>query len=330
LENRRTPTGSIQFDFQSNFDSVADAQIDAPSITILIVNWNSAAYLRDCLRSVRDTIGAIPAELVLVDASSTDESVAVARDLWPSMNLITVPESLGYVKANNVGLQKARGKYTMYLNSDTIIQPGTFEVLVEFLNAHPEVAAASGAILNPDGSDQGVVRQFPSIMNGIFGRRSVLSRLFPNNRWYRRYMQSRRTDGLEPFDTEMISAASMVVRTDLVRQIGGFDERFRFYWVDGELCTRLIQRGYRVCCVPRARVIHYEGQGGSTSTFKKRLQMNAAFNHGAYLAYVSYHRLGPLDPRRLAVKVILTARMVALAIVQFLRPSKATSSGGVN
>jgi GT2 family glycosyltransferase len=246
------------------------------------------------------------------------------------MRLITVPESLGYVKANNVGLKAAGGKYTMYLNSDTIVRPGTFQTLVEFLDGHPEVAAASGAILNPDGSDQGVIRQFPSIMNGIFGRRSVLSRIFPNNPWYRRYMQSRRTDGLEPFDTEMISAASMVVRTELTRKMGGFDERFRFYWVDGELCTRFIQRGYRVCCVPRAQVIHYEGKGGSTSTFKKRLQMNVAFNHGAYLAYVSYHRLGPLDPRRLVVKFILTARMAALAILQFLRPGKATSSGGAN
>jgi GT2 family glycosyltransferase len=309
---------------------VADAQIANPTITILIVNWNAAAYLRDCLRSIRDTIGDISAELLLVDANSTDDSVAVTRELWPAMRLITVPESLGYVKANNVGLKAARGKYTMYLNSDTIVQPGTFQALMEFLNAHPEVAAASGAILNPDGSDQGVIRLFPSIMNGIFGRRSILSRVFPNNPWYRRYMQSRRTDGLEPFDTEMISAASMVVRTELTQEMGGFDERFRFYWVDGELCTRFIQRGYRVCCVPRARVIHYEGKGGSTSTFKKRLQMNVAFNHGAYLAYVSYHQLGPLDPRRLAVKSILMARMAALALLQFLRPGKATSSGGTN
>lgn len=309
---------------------MAEQELTRPAISILIVNLNSAAYLRNCLQSILKSIGDISAELLLVDASSTDDSVRVARELWPSLRLITVPESLGYVKANNAGLKQARGQYTMYLNSDTIIEPGAFQYLIQFLDAHPEVAAASGAIFNPDGTDQGVIRQFPSVMNGIFGRRSFLSRFFPNNRWYRRYMQSRRQEGLEPFDTEMISACSMVVRTDLTRRLGGFDERFRFYWVDGELCARFIQNGHRVCCVPRARVIHYEGHGGSTSTFKKRLQMNIAFNQGAYLAYVSYHRLHPLDPRRFLVKSILIARMVALAILQFLRPTKATSSGGAN
>jgi GT2 family glycosyltransferase len=309
---------------------VADQELTKPAITILIVNFNCADHLRNCLRSINETIGDISAELLLVDASSPDNSVPVARELWPSLRLITVPESLGYVKANNVGLRAARGKYTMYLNSDTIILPASFQSIIEFLEANPDVAAASGAIFNPDGTDQGVIRQFPSVMNGIFGRRSLLSRFFPNNRWYRRYMQSRRQEGLEPFETEMISACSMVVRTELARQFGGFDERFRFYWVDGELCARFIQNGYRVCCVPRARVIHYEGQGGSTSTFKKRLQMNVAFNHGAYLAYVSYHRLHPLDPRRFLVKCLLFTRMVALTILQFLRPGKATSSGGAN
>lgn len=310
---------------------MADQDLTQPAITILIVNWNSAAYLRHCLRSINETIGDISAELLLVDATSTDDSVAVARELWPSLRLITVPESLGYVKANNVGLQAARGKYTMYLNSDTIIQPGAFQGILEFLEANPNVAAASGTILNADGTDQGVIRQFPSIMNGLFGRRSILSRWFPNNPWYRRYMQSRRQGAnLEPFDTEMISACSMVVRTELTRALGGFDERFRFYWVDGELCARFLQNGHRVCCVPRARVIHYEGKGGSTGTFKKRLQMNLAFNEGAYLAYVSHHRLHPLDPRRFLVRYILVARMIALAILQFLRPGKATSSGGAN
>lgn len=320
---------------ESNIDFVAHPEITsnmpaAPAITILIVNYNSASYLRACLQSIRESIGDISAELLLVDASSPDQSVAVARELWPNLRLITVTESLGYVRANNVGLKEARGRYTMYLNSDTVIQKGTFHELVRFMDENPEVAAASGVILNPDGSDQGVIRQFPSVMNGIFGRRSILSRIFPNNRWYRHYMQGRRTDGVEPFDTQMLSACSMVVRTDLTRKLGGFDERFRFYWVDGELCCRFIRHGYRVCCVPRARVIHEEGKGGSTSTFRKRLQMNVAFNHGAYLAYIEYHQLHPADPRRLLVKLILVARMILLMALQFLRPQKSTSSGGPN
>ncbi|MHA3771307.1 glycosyltransferase family 2 protein [Verrucomicrobiota bacterium sgz303538] len=301
-----------------------------PTLTVLIVNRNASSYLRECLQSLVDTVGHISTEVILVDGSSTDDSVAVARTMWPSAHVITVPESLGYVRGNNVGLKQSRGRYTMYLNSDTAIYPGALQLLIDHMEQHPDVGAASGAILNPDGSDQGVIRRFPTIMNGIFGRRSWLSKVFPNNRWYRQYMQSRQEQSEAPFETEMLSTCSMIVRTDLLRELGGMDERFQFYWVDGELCMRIARKGHRVVCVPQAKIMHHEGKGSSVSTFAKRLKMNAAFNHGAYLAYVEYHQLRRFDPRRLFARLILTARTILLMGSLFLRPWKATSSGGAN
>ena len=301
-----------------------------PALTILIVNRNAASYLNDCLRSVLDTLDGLPVELILVDAESTDDSIAVTRRLWPSATVVSVPERLGYVKGNNVGLRHAHGRYTMLLNSDTVLHPGALRHLVGFLDEHPAVGVASGRILNPDGTDQGVIRRFPSAMNGIFGRRSWLSRMFPNNRWYRRYMQSRGEHTSEPFPTEIVSAASMVVRTDLARELGGLNERFRFYWVDAEFCCRVARKGYQVYCVPQAKVMHYEGKGSATSTFVKRVRLNIAFNHGAYLAYVEYYRLGRVDPRRLLAALILVMRTLLLFGTQLLRPSKSVSSGGAN
>ena len=308
----------------------AASQEETPAITILIVNRNSASYLNACLRSIIEDMGDISAELILVDGSSTDASVAVTRELWPSARIISVPENLGYVRGNNVGLKQAKGRYTMFLNSDTVIYPGASGKLIDFLDRHPDAGAVSATILNPDGSDQGVIRRFPTFMNGLFGRRSWLSRLFPNNRWYKRYMQSRQQGNGQPFETEILSACSMVVRTAATRELGGMDERFRFYWVDVELCCRLARNGFRIYCVPDARVMHHEGKGGSTDTFAKRVRMNIAFNQGAYLAYVEYHQFGRADPRRLLVKLILTARMLLLTGLHFVRPSKATSSGGRN
>jgi GT2 family glycosyltransferase len=308
----------------------APSASSAPALTILIVNRNSAGYLRDCLRSILDTRDDLALELVLVDGSSTDNSVTVARELWPTVKTVVVPESLGYVRGNNVGLKHATGRYTMYLNSDTVILPGALAELVRHLDAHPEIGVASGTILNTDGSDQGVVRRFPTFMNGLFGRRSVLSRLFPNNPWYRHYMQSRFEQGGEPYEAEILSACSMILPTRLLQETGGMDERFHFYWVDAELCCRLARRGYKVVCVPRARIVHHEGKGGSTSTFAKRLRMNLAFNHDAYLAYVEYHQFSRWDPRRLLTKLLLTARTMAGIGLLLLRPARATSSGGSN
>jgi GT2 family glycosyltransferase len=81
---------------------IARREGQAPALTILIVNRNSASYLQDCLRSVLDTLDGIPAELVLVDGNSTDDSVAVTRRLWPSATVVSVPESLGSVRGNNM------------------------------------------------------------------------------------------------------------------------------------------------------------------------------------------------------------------------------------
>jgi N-acetylglucosaminyl-diphospho-decaprenol L-rhamnosyltransferase len=307
------------------------ARSDAvPDLTILIVNRNAAGYLRQCLRSILDNRDRLQLEVVVVDGSSTDDSVATVRELWPAAKIEIVPATLGYVRGNNVGLKHVTGRYTMYLNSDTVVLRSALTELVRHLDGHPEIGAASGTILNPDGSDQGVVRRFPTFMNGLFGRRSFLSRLFPNNRWYREYMKSRSIENDEPYEAEILSACSLIVPTRLLRETGGMDERFHFYWVDAELCTRLARRGFKVVCVPRACIVHHEGKGGSTSTFRQRLRMNLAFNHDAYLAYVEYHQFARLDPRRLLTKLILTGRTLAGIGLLLLRPSRATSSGGSN
>ena len=303
---------------------------EKPLISILIVNRNSARYLEKCLASLRQSQGESPMECVLVDAESEDDSVDVAKALWPGIKVISVKPSLGYVKANNAGLAHVTGKYTMYLNSDTEVGAGCIPALCEFLECNPDVGVVTARILNPDGTDQGVIRRFPSPMNGLFGRRSVLSRIFPNNRWYRAYMLSRTTDTRSPFETDIVSACSMVVPTDLLRRIGGMNEKFRFYWVDAEMCGRLKKRGYKIMCVPEVSVMHHEGKGTSTDSFVKRLKMTVAFNRDAHLAYVNYHGISRVNPVFWLTGAALSVRTVAMLGLLCVRPHKATSSGGKN
>jgi len=303
---------------------------EKPLISVLIVNRNSARYLEKCLASLCQSRGESSIECVLVDAESEDDSVDVAKSLWPQIKVISVKPSLGYVKANNVGLAHVTGKYTMYLNSDTEVGDHCISALCDFLERNPDVGVVTARILNPDGTDQGVIRRFPSPMNGLFGRRSVLSRIFPNNRWYRAYMLSRTTDSRSPFETDIVSACSMVVPTELLSRVGGMNEKFRFYWVDAEMCGRLKQRGYKIMCVPEVSVMHHEGKGTSTDSFVKRLKMTVAFNQDAHLAYVNYHRISRVNPVFWLTGAALGVRTVAMLGLLCLRPHKATSSGGKN
>jgi GT2 family glycosyltransferase len=297
-----------------------------PDISILIVNKNGAAYLHRCLVTLRGAAQGLHVELVFVDAESTDRSRDILREHFPEATLVTCSKDLGYVLANNLGLRSCRGRYTMYLNSDTEMNPVALRQIVEFMASHPEVGAASGAILNPDGSDQGFPRRFPTLMNGIFGRRSTLSRLFPRNPWSRRYIQSRRESTVEPWETEILTAASMVVPTPLLKSLGGFRERFRFYWVDGDLCVRIARLGMKIMCVPRAKIIHYDGEGGSRDTFKKKVKMTITFHRDAYFAYTDYYRYGTFDPRRIVIGALLVMRGAMLLAIIVLQLGRATSA----
>ena len=287
---------------------------------------NAVALLRACLQSIDNTRGAVTVQAIVVDNGSVDGSLEMVQREFPHAVLLPQGRNIGYVPANNVGMRCAAGRLMMYLNNDTEVTPGALSELVAFMDTHPMVGAISGKVCNPDGSDQGVARRFPSLMNGFFGRRSFLTRRFPNNPWSARYMICLHQPDDGPFEVDILSAACMLVRTVQARRLNGFDESFTLYWVDAEMCGRIKRLGFSIWCVPRAQIFHFEGHGGSTSTFKRRLRMTIAFNRDAYLAYWKYKGYGLLHPMRWLALLILSARTVLLLGLQLLRPNRATSS----
>lgn len=301
-----------------------------PDFSIVIVNLNAAAFLSECLESIEATRADVTCQVILVDNGSKDNSLQVARERMPDICILPQASNVGYVPANNIGLRSATGRYVMFLNNDTRLLPGCLSELRSFLDSSPGAGVVSPQILNEDGTDQGCARSFPSVMNGLFGRRSLLTRVFPRNRWSRRYMVCRNQTGEEPFEVQILSAACLVAPRGLTEQLRGFDEVFRLYWVCAEFCHRVRETGRTAWCVPRARIIHYEGKGGSTKTFRQRCRMTVAFNRDAYLAYIKVYGLGPAHPRRLFAGLALTGRTVALLVLQMLRPAAPTSSGGRN
>jgi N-acetylglucosaminyl-diphospho-decaprenol L-rhamnosyltransferase len=301
-----------------------------PDLSIIIVNMNSSSFLGPCLASIRETKGSLDVEVILIDNGSTDDSVEVTKREWPSVVLLEQGKNIGYVPANNVGLRVATGRIAMLLNNDTLVQEGCLQHIVEFADRTEDAGIISPAIFNPDGSDQGTARRFPTLANGLFGRRSILTRLFPRNRWTRRYMVGRHQAGDMPFEVEIISSACLVAPTSLLKQVGGMDEAFRLYWVDAELCSRIRSMGYKVYSIPRAKLIHFEGLGGSTKTFRQKCRSTIAFHRDAYLAYTKVHHLGPFHPGTWMVAAILTTRASLLMLLQLLRPWKPVSSGGRN
>jgi hypothetical protein len=307
----RTPQG----------DEAADTSDSMTELSIVIATHDSGAFLEPCLTSiVREDVST---DLIVVDNASTDGSIAELTRRFPAARVIGNVVNAGHCRALNQGIAAARAGLVMVLDVDTIIVPGALRGLLDFMRAHPEVAIVAPRMLNTDGSIQETARRFPGVINGLFGRQTLLTRLFPDNRFSRAYLARDRRDDTRPFEVDWVSAACMVFRRDLTTTIGAWDEGFGGYWVDADWCRRAHRAG-RVYCLPSARVVHCEqNRSGRRKDARRILQFHA----GVSRFYRKHYTAGVLDPRAVAAAVALGCRAALLIAGNRLLPGRGTETG---
>jgi N-acetylglucosaminyl-diphospho-decaprenol L-rhamnosyltransferase len=294
-----------------------------PSLTILIVTWNSWGDLKRCLESIR-TSGSGEVEVLVFDNGSIDGTAEKVRLQFPEVRLEQSPVNLGLPPAVNRGLRAARGEYVMLLDVDTEVKPGTPSRLLEFLHRRPDIALVAPRIYTPEGAIEPSARNLPSAMSGLFGRQSILTRLLPGNPFSRRYLAPQNLERTEPFRIEQVSAACMFMRRSLVDEVGPWDEEYRCYWVDSDWCAQIKRAGKTVYCVPDVGIVHHENNraGKKKSTWRIR-----HFHIGAYRFYRKYHSLGAFDPRALFAATALSARAVVMLLLnEFKSETKAPTA----
>jgi N-acetylglucosaminyl-diphospho-decaprenol L-rhamnosyltransferase len=282
-----------------------------PRITAVIVNFNAGAELAACLESIVTAMHERAWEVVVVDNASTDGSEAVTARFEPQARLLRNPANIGFGRAVNQGLAVARAPLVLIINPDCRLGTGALEPLEAALDVHPSCAIVGPKILDPDGAVQGSARGDPDMFTGLFGRTSALRRLLPGLGASKRNVVDPEpgTRNLEPGTVDAprvdwVSGACMLARTEMLRSVGGFDERYFLYWEDADLCRRLRHRGYETRYVPDAVAIHRVGQSSRTA---QRLSIRA-FHDSAYLYYATHVAPGPLSPKRLVARALLTAR----------------------
>ena len=286
------------------------------TLSIIIVSYNTWQYLRSCLRRIFAASYPWELEVIVIDNASTDGSAELVRGEFPAVKLIQSPRNGGFAHANNLGFAAARGDYLLMLNSDTEVQGDALAQVVEFLKTHDHVGIASARLVYPDFTDQGVARTFPTPVNALFGRRSLLTRLFPNNRYARRYLLSRQHCTDEPFEVDWVSGACLMFPRRLLEQIGGLDERFWMYWEDADFCFRAKQSGWRVFCLPKAVVVHHEGK---SSGGRRHWKTIVEFNRSAYRYYRKHYLRSRLQPMTAVAATFLTLRTATLLFANALR-----------
>ena len=234
------------------------------TLSVIIVNYNVRQFLENALASIARALEGIDGEVFVVDNASSDGSADMVRAKFPSVCLIESDRNLGFARANNVALQRARGEFLLLINPDTVVQEDTFRVMLRFFAEVPDAGLAGCKILNPDGTFQLPCRRsFPTpwvAFTKIFG----LSALFPKSRLFGRYNLTY-LDEDETYPVEAIGGAFMMLRREAYEKSGGLDESFFMYGEDLDWCYRIGQAGYRVYYVHATKIIHFKGESTKRS-----------------------------------------------------------------
>jgi len=228
-------------------------------LSIVIVNFNVANYLEQCLISVEKAIQDIDCEIFVVDNNSVDGSCKMIRRLFPTVILIENNSNLGFAKANNQAIRKATGEFILLLNPDTVVEKGTFRKAIEYISSQADFGGLGVKMIDGNGlflpeSKRG----FPS-PKVAFYKLSGLATLFPHSKTFNKYHLGY-LNNEEINEVDVLSGAFMLIRKNVLDEIGLLDETYFMYGEDIDLSYRIVNAGYKNIYFPKTTIIHYKGQ----------------------------------------------------------------------
>ncbi|MBS3145159.1 glycosyltransferase family 2 protein [Candidatus Woesearchaeota archaeon] len=218
-------------------------------LSIIIVSYNSAPFLEAGLHSLYDSLKNSTFELFVVDNNSQDTSADLVKTFFPKVRLILNKINIGFGAACNQVLRQAKGEYLLLMNPDVRVHPTTLSEMVSYLQNHRNIGILAPQLRFANGSLQYSCRRyprFPSHFAKILFSRSPLTSDY--------LMLDKDHTLIQDIDWSL--GAFLLVRKQVIDQIGGFDERFFLYFEDIDLCRRAKQAGWRVVYYPKAVATH--------------------------------------------------------------------------
>jgi O-antigen biosynthesis protein len=234
-------------------------------LSIIIVNYNVKHFLEQCLYSVQAAIAGIETETIVIDNCSTDNSLPYLEPKFPGVIFISNKENTGFGKACNQGLEISTGKYILFLNPDTIVPEDCFTKCISFFESNPGAGAIGVKMI--DGSGKFLKeskRAFPSPLTSLF-KLFGLSKLFPRSKTFSRYHLGH-LDEDKNNEVDVLAGAFMMIRKDVLDNVGSFDEIFFMYGEDVDLSYRIQKAGYKNYYVADTRIIHFKGESTRKGT----------------------------------------------------------------
>lgn len=286
----------------------------APEVSIIIVNWNVEELLDTCLKTIQKYTTSVSYEVIVVDSASQDGSVEMVKKKYPWVKLFAEKINVGFTKGNNIGLREAQGKHILYLNPDIELIEDAIGPMVRHLEDHPKVGAIGCKLLNADRTHQDSIGHFTRLSNlfreYFLREKSGVSRIHHPD---------------TPQSVDVVLGACILVRGDLCREIGGFDERYFMYHEETDLCLSLHNRGFQVIYFPTVAMIHH-GSKSSTRSHESR-QRTLHENRKSQILFFRKHYSWPTaQAAKLLIFLGMVTRLPIIALQRVAIPSQKESA----
>ncbi len=217
-------------------------------LSVVLVNYNGVSFLENCLRSIEKQLKTISYEIIVVDNNSNDESCEFLGTHFPKVILIQSKENLGFGRGNNVGVEKARGKYILLLNIDTILLFPLDEVL-NILKENKEVGVVGIKMLNGQRQYIQGVGKFPNIAN-LF----LMKKAFQFHPDFVSGNFSKKT-----YEVDWLTGSFLLMPKKVFEKVNGFDEDYFLYVEDVDLCKKIANIGFKRVFLSTITYIHFVG-----------------------------------------------------------------------
>jgi len=232
-------------------------------LSIIIVNWNSTAYLLKCIESIYKYTHETEFEIIVVDNASPDDDVRLVKHQFPDVVLIESSENLGFARANNLGFRASSGEYVVFLNPDTILINPAFDLILHQVRSLSNLGVVGCTLFNEDRTIQtSAIQTFPTVLNQLLDVDFIRNRFPACALWN---IAPLLKGGNLPSHVQVISGACLLLRREVFAQVGHFSEDYFMYAEDVDLCYKVAKTGFTNYYVPQAQIVHYGGKSSVKS-----------------------------------------------------------------
>jgi len=226
-------------------------------VSIIIPSYNTKELIAKCIESIFKYTKNVSYEIIVVENGSTDGSKAklltIKEDNY-KLSVIVNDNNLGFAKACNQGIKKAKGKYILLLNSDTQLRSNAIAKMIDFASSDKQIGVVGAKLVNPDGTAQSSVYRLPTLTTTIkeywFGVKGLSKKYTPLSN--------------KPEEVESVVGAAFLITPKCIKKVGLLDDRYFMYFEDLDYCRRVVRNGLKVYYLPSAEVVHIHGASGKS------------------------------------------------------------------